>query len=48
MIVGPESEQKQYLELLAKLILLVKNQARRDCMFKAQTKEDILKIFERF
>lgn len=48
MIVGPEKEQKQYLELLAKLILLVKNQARRDCLFSAQNKGDVLKTFERF
>ncbi len=48
MIVGPEEEQKRYLEMLAKLVLLVKNSARREQLFKAQTKEELLKLFERF
>lgn len=48
LIVGPASQQKKYLELLAKLVLLVKNPSRREQLYEVRTKEELLKLFERF
>ena len=48
MIGGPLERQQNYLEILAKLTLLVKNRDRRNQLFQSQTAEEVVRIFENF
>lgn len=48
MIGGPENSQKEYLKILSKLILLLKNEERRERLFSAEKESDIVEIFSEF
>jgi PTS system nitrogen regulatory IIA component len=45
LIGGPPHEHKTYLKLLAQIILIVKNDIKREAIFKAQNARDVLKNF---
>ena len=44
MIAGPDSQQNQYLQLLARLSLAIKNQTKRDAILNARQAQTILDI----
>ena len=44
MIAGPESQQNLYLQLLARLSLTIKNQAKRDAILAARSPDKIREI----
>lgn len=46
MIAAPEGTQRQYLSLLAKIALLLKNSAIRESIIESQTPEDIFNILK--
>lgn len=50
MIGGPETEnsQKEYLQIVSKLMLLIKNKERRTNLLNAETAEEVADIFEKF
>jgi PTS system nitrogen regulatory IIA component len=48
LIAGPENQQEQYLRILAKLTLVIKNQERRTRLVGHHTKYDVFKEFEGF
>lgn len=48
LIAGPANQQEKYLRILAKLTLVIKNPERRKKLINAETKYDVLKIFEGF
>ena len=48
MIGGPSRKHKEYLQLLSKLILLVKNPTRREQLFAVQSASQILALFDQF
>lgn len=48
LIAGPDNQQEKYLRILAKLTLVIKNPERRKKLIEAETKYDVLKIFEGF
>ena len=45
LIAGPESQQNQYLQLLARLRLTIKNQLKREAILAATTPAQVLAIF---
>ncbi len=45
LIGAPEGEQKRYLRILSKLILLAKNKVRRDILFGATRAEEVVELF---
>lgn len=45
LIAGPEAQQNQYLQLLARLSLTIKNQQKREDILAAHSPADILAIF---
>lgn len=45
LIAGPESQQNQYLQLLARLSLTIKNQAKREALLSAKKPEEIISLF---
>jgi len=45
MIAGPEGAQQQYLQILARTTLLLKNAANRKAILAAKTEDDIYKLF---
>lgn len=45
LIAGPEAQQNQYLQLLARLSLTIKNQPKREAMLAAKTPAAIVEIF---
>lgn len=48
LIGGPEKQQKKYLQIIAKLILLIKNPERRQKLLNAQEEQEIVEIFQEF
>ncbi|BDU51459.1 hypothetical protein HLVA_20280 [Haliovirga abyssi] len=48
LIGGPEGKQKKYLKIISKLMLLVKNESRREKLFNSKKAEDIVDIFKEF
>lgn len=50
LIGGPEGgdSQKEYLQIISKLMLLIKNKDRRLNLLNAETEEEIVEIFEKF
>ncbi len=48
LIGGPEGEQKEYLKIISKLILLIKNGDRREKLFQATNEKEIIEIFQNF
>jgi len=45
LIGGPDSRQKEYLSILAKLMLVIKNPAIREAILSASTPAEVLKPF---
>lgn len=48
MIGGPEEEKKEYLRIMSKLILIMKNEDRRNKLFLSGSKEEAANIFKEF
>ena len=48
MIAGPRQQQKQYLQILARIVIYLKNQRLREKLFDCKTPEDIVKEFSSF
>ena len=50
LIGGPEKEdsQKEYLKIISKLMLLIKNKDRRLMLLNAESEDEIVNIFEKF
>jgi len=48
MIGGPEVKQNEYLQLLSKLTIAIKNENLRRNLLKADAKEEIIKMFRQF
>ena len=48
MIGGPEDKQNEYLQLLSKLTIALKNDHFRRNLLKATAKEEIIKLFKSF
>ena len=48
MIGGPDGSQQDYLKLLSKLILLLKNDERRSSLFSASNEEQVPALFAEF
>jgi PTS system nitrogen regulatory IIA component len=48
LIGGPDNNQKKYLQIIAKLMLLVKNSDRREKLLAAKEAIDVVKLFEKF
>lgn len=48
MIGGPEVKQNEYLQLLSKLTLVIKNDFLRRNILRASSKEEIIKLFRQF
>ncbi len=46
LIGGPENRQTDYLKILSKLVLLTKNQSRREKIIQAEKAQDVLALFE--
>jgi nitrogen PTS system EIIA component len=48
LIGGPSNRQTEYLQILSRLMLLIKNKSRRDKLFIANSAEDVLSKFRKF
>jgi len=50
LIGGPEKDdsQKEYLKIISKLMLLIKNKDRRLMLLNAESEQEIVNIFEKF
>lgn len=48
LIGGPNGEQNSYLKIISKLILLIKNESRREVLFNAAKAEEVEEIFSSF
>ncbi len=48
MIGGPDAEKKEYLRIMSKLILIMKNEERRNKLFLTDSKEVAADIFSDF
>lgn len=50
LIGGPDKEgaQREYLKIIAKLMLLIKNDVRRNYLINAKEKEQVVNIFKEF
>lgn len=50
LIGGPDisGSKKEYLQIISKIMLLIKNDNRREALFNAEKKEDVVKLFEKF
>ncbi|MBZ4683822.1 MAG: nitrogen system component [Fusobacteriaceae bacterium] len=48
LIGGPSNEQKKYLQIIAKLMLLVKNSNRREKLLAAKTAKEVIELFQNF
>lgn len=48
LIGGPDENQGEYLKILAKITLLIKNGEKREKIFASSNPEDILKAFDKF
>jgi PTS system nitrogen regulatory IIA component len=48
LIGAPDTEQKRYLRILSKLILLAKNEVRRDSLFAAEKSQEVVELFKNF
>lgn len=48
MIVGPDNQQTQYLQILARLSLIIKNSQHRERILASSRPEDVLTVFESF
>ena len=50
LIGGPEKEdsQKEYLQIVSKLMLLIKNKERRVMLLNSETAQEVADIFEKF
>lgn len=48
LIGGPVDNQKRYLQIIAKLMLLIKNPERREKLLSAKEPLDVVKLFEKF
>lgn len=46
LIGGPDNRQTEYLKLLSKIILLVKNAGRRKALLKSRTAQEVLAVFK--
>lgn len=46
MIGGPEDRQTDYLHILSKLTMAIKDEERRKKIFKAKTPEEVISLFE--
>lgn len=46
LIDGPEDQQQQYLQILAKIVLVTKNPALRERLLSANSADEVLTIFE--
>lgn len=48
LIGGPDNNQKKYLQIIAKLMLLIKNSDRRAKLLSAKEAIDVVRLFEKF
>ncbi|TDT69848.1 PTS system IIA component (Fru family) [Hypnocyclicus thermotrophus] len=48
LIGGPSNQQKKYLQIIAKLMLLIKNSERREKLLNAKEEKEIVEIFQDF
>ena len=48
LIGGPQNEQKKYLKILSKLMLLIKKTERRENIFNSTDPIEIVELFEKF
>ncbi len=48
LIGGPETRQKDYLSILSRVVLLVKNSQRREKLFNAKKPADVVELFKDF
>jgi PTS system nitrogen regulatory IIA component len=48
LIGGPANEQKKYLKLIAKLMLLVKNSDRREKLLNPDSEQEVVSLFQNF
>lgn len=46
MIGGPDNKQTEYLHILSKLTMAIKDEERRKKLFKAKTPEEVIALFE--
>lgn len=46
LIGGPDNRQKDYLQILSKLVLFTKNKSRRKALLTAQSPEEVISLFE--
>lgn len=46
MIGGPADKHTDYLAILSKLTMAIKDENRRKCLFESQTAQDVIKLFE--
>ncbi|MCB1109597.1 MAG: PTS sugar transporter subunit IIA [Chlamydiia bacterium] len=46
MIGGPANQQTEYLKILSRLTAAIKDEDRRKCLIGAQTREDVIALFE--
>ncbi len=46
LIGGPADRQTDYLKILSKLILIIRNSSRRENLLKAKTPEEVMNIFK--
>ena len=46
LIGGPEDRQTDYLKILSKIVLQIKNEERREKLLKAKKAEEVLALFE--
>ena len=48
MIGGPDGMQNEYLSILSKLSLIIKNSANKACLLEAEKPSDIIEFFRRY
>ncbi len=48
LIGGPDQQQKKYLEILSKIMLLIKNESRRQSLLTAKTSQEVVDLFKEF
>jgi len=46
LIAASDSQHEAYLRILAKIVLVMKNQSRREKLIKAETAEEVISLFE--
>lgn len=48
LIGGPDENQGEYLKILAKITLLIKNSEKRESIFASSDAKSVLKVFDKF